>query len=244
MELNRELERMAYSQGAEYFGVADLNPALDFIRNQGGDIPASFPMAVSVGITLPAGLTEPLLNNGEDHGLMVTYDRYVYQVCNLSLDTITFNLSRKIERKGYRAMPVAASLRVPGKYLAGVFPHKLAANLAGMGWIGKSCLLITPKDGPRVRWGTVLTDAPLTAGKPLTRHCGKCKECIQACPAGALKGRHFDPSQSRGERIDVEKCELYRNNLKKITGVRSCGKCIAACPFGRPPCRRKAAPSE
>ena len=42
-----------------------------------------------------------------------------------------------------------------------VFSNKLAAHLAGLGWIGKSCLLITPQVGPRVRWVSVLTEAPL-----------------------------------------------------------------------------------
>lgn len=224
---------MAINSGANYFGAADLSPAAKFIREQGGDLPASFPAALSVGITMPSGLVEPLSLEEPEPGALFTYDRYVYQVCNLMLDTITFRLAGEIENTGHRAMPVAASLRVPGKHFAGLFSHKLAAHLAGMGWIGKSCLLITPKDGPRVRWGTVLTDVPLATDRLSERGCGGCNQCVEACPAGALKGRGFDPAEPRSARLDVEKCDEYRNRLAATTGIRTCGKCIAACPFGK-----------
>ncbi|SHI91115.1 4Fe-4S double cluster binding domain-containing protein [Desulfofundulus thermosubterraneus] len=232
-ELLAKLKELAQNGGAGYFGVADLAPATGFIREQGGDIPASFPTAVSVGIAIPAGLVEMLAVADTDPGVLVTYDRYVYQVCNLMLDQLTFNLAREIEGAGYRAMPVAASLRVPGRPFAGVFSHKLAAHLAGMGWIGKSCLLITPRDGPRVRWGTVLTDAPLPAGKPMERGCRGCTKCVEACPAGAVKGRNFNPAEPRSARLNVEKCEEYRNNMAASKGVRTCGKCLAVCPYSK-----------
>ena len=44
------------------------------------------------------------------------------------------------------------------------FPHKTAANMAGLGFIGKSVLFISNEFGPRVRLATVLTDAPLNVG--------------------------------------------------------------------------------
>jgi len=229
----KNLEQMARDQGAGYFGVADLSSAREFIREQGGELPASFPRALSVGVILPLGLVKPLVSETQDIGAFITYDRYVYQVLNLMLDTITSGLAVEIEKNGYRAMPVAASLRVPGNGIRGVFSHKLAAHLAGMGWIGKNCLLITPKDGPRVRWGTVLTDAPLIPGEPLDRGCGKCNRCVEACPAGAVKGRSFNHHEPRSERLDVDKCNDYRIKLEETSGYRACGKCLAACPFGR-----------
>lgn len=232
MNFAESVERSARRSGADYFGVADLTPVANYVREQGGQFVASYPTAVSVGIVLPAGLVEPLLLTERDNGALITYERYVYDVVNLQLDTIAFDLSKEIERAGYQAIPVAASLRVPGRHFAGTFPHKLAAHLAGLGWIGKSCLLVTPGDGPRVRWCTILTDAPLPTGKPLQRNCGKCNQCVEACPAGAIKGRSFDPEEPRSKRLDVEKCEEYRKSIKESTGVRSCGRCVAACPFG------------
>ena len=227
------LENISHGVGLDYFGVANLARALGFIRQQGGDLPASFPRAVSVGVAVPYGLTAPLLANDNDNGALMNYDWYVYKVCNPMLDQSTLRLSREIENAGYRAMPVATSLAIQDKHLAGVFSHKLAAHLAGLGWIGKNCLLINPEDGPRVRWGTVLTDAPLETGNLLERNCGKCTECAKACPPGAIHGTAFDPAEPRVKRLDVDKCNEYRNSLQSSIGAPTCGKCLAACPFGR-----------
>jgi len=232
--LYNKLSETAFASGAEYFGVADLTPAIDFIRKQGGDLPASFPRAIAVGIVMPYGLTEPLITHDQDNGALMTYDRYVYQVCSPLIDQVTMKVARKVEKAGFRTMPVVASMKIPGKHFAGVFPHKLAAHLAGLGWIGKSCLLINPVDGPRVRWGTVLTNAPLNTGTVLDKNCGQCTECVKACPANAITGRPFSPGDPRSERLDVEKCHDYRQKLLATNGTPSCGKCLAACPYGKP----------
>ena len=59
-------------------------------------------------------------------------------------------------------MPLPAAERIDNERVCATMPHKAVAYLSGFGWIGKNCLLITPDNGPRVRWTTVLTDAPLT----------------------------------------------------------------------------------
>lgn len=229
--LEARVREAAAMEGAAYFGVADLGPAAAFIREENGPLAASFPLAVVVGIAVPKTLVLALAEPEADPGILAAYDRYVYHVCTPLLERMTLKIAGLIERAGYRALPVPASQRVPGKNLCGFFSHKLAANLAGLGWVGKSSLLVTPKEGPRVRWCTVLTDAPLTAGSPLSRDCGKCNRCAEACPAGAIKGRAFDPREPRSLRVDVQKCEEYRNRLAAVHGVRTCGLCLAVCPF-------------
>jgi epoxyqueuosine reductase QueG len=103
-----------------------------------------------------------------------------------------------------------------------------AARLAGPGWIGRSCLLVTPEAGPRVRWGTVLTDADLPCGPgPIADRCGKCEACVKACPAGAFTGRAFREEEPVEVRYDRPKCRAYQQ------GVAVCGLCIAVCPHGR-----------
>jgi len=63
--------------------------------------------------------------------------------------------------------------------------------MAGLGWQGKSLLIINPKYEPRVRYATFLTDLPLTPDEPIENKCGKCKQCIKACPVGAIKNLSF-----------------------------------------------------
>jgi epoxyqueuosine reductase len=115
--------------------------------------------------------------------------------------------------------------------LTGVFPHKLAANMAGLGWIGKSALLITPEHGPRVRWGTVLTDAPLEMGVPMDEMCSDCCECVNACPAHAFTGQAFDKPRPRSEIFTAEACDHYLRKREALH--RACGICVYVCPFGR-----------
>ena len=86
--------------------------------------------------------------------MAVNYHHHAYQVINQQLDLMVSRLSREIQKKGYQALPIPASERYDDERICAVFSHKLAAHLAGQGWIGKSCLLVTTEAGPRVRWIT------------------------------------------------------------------------------------------
>jgi epoxyqueuosine reductase QueG len=116
-----------------------------------------------------------------------------------------------------------------------MFSHKMAAHLAGLGWIGKSCLLITPQVGPRVRWVSVLTDAPLeVTGEPMVEQCGSCQECVEICPVQAFTGRPFREEEPREMRYDAGKCDRYFRKMKEKNGdLAICGLCLYVCPHGR-----------
>ena len=174
MDLDGELKSCALGRGADYFGVADLVSARDFIRAQGGDRVAQYPRAVSIGIALQDSLVD-LLPEREEYAAAMLYRHNGYDVVNTALDQIALAVANTIQRAGYRALPSPASKRASDEKIAGVISNKLPAHLAGLGWIGKSCLLVTPDHGPRVRWVTVLTDAPLApTGTPMEERCGTC----------------------------------------------------------------------
>ncbi len=186
MDLAGELKSCALLRGADYFGVADLASAHAFILEQGGERIARYPRAVTIGIALQDSLVN-LLPEREDYAAAMLYRHNSYDVVNLALDQIALAVANIIQRAGYGALPVPASKRASDEKIAGVFSQKLAAHLAGLGWIGKSCLLVTPDHGPRVRWVTVLTDAPLKpTGSPMEQRCGKCTQCTDACPKKAI----------------------------------------------------------
>ncbi len=231
--LQRELEGRAKTMGVGFFGVADLTPAQEAIVGQGGEFLAGFARAISLGIGLAAGIVDELPRHKE-RAVARTYDYFVYTVINQSLDRIALQMNAALEKQGHRTLPVPTSQRVDEENLLGLFSHKLAARLAGLGWIGKSSLLITPQMGPRVRLTTVLSDASLIAGEPLPDQCGDCPLCIEACPTQALTGRAFHPGEPRETRIDVHRCDAYRLHLKdQVTGVKTCGMCIYICPYGK-----------
>jgi len=239
LKLWKDISNLADSAGIDFIGVADLSSALPFIREQGGDVIDGFPLAVSIGIRLPDPIVD-MLPKRFNRAVAVNYRNHAYTIVNQRLDAFTSRLAGFIQREGYRVLPIPAAERSSGDYQSGdeklsaVFSHKLAAHLSGFGWIGKSCLLVTPKYGPRVRWSTVLTDAPLKAtGKPIKRKCGKCRECVDICPAKAFTGREFDPQESREMRYDAKKCQDYHKKMETKIGLPVCGMCLYVCPSGR-----------
>lgn len=155
-----------------------------------------------------------------------------YRSINRLIDDATTKIALEIEKSGYRAYPVGASQSVPGDY-TGVFQHKTAARLSGMGWIGKSAMLVTPEHGPRVRFGTVLTDMELpVSGFVEENKCGICRECVDTCPAGAISGRNWEEGIARVDFFDAEKCSNHMKKAYQDIGRGAvCGLCIKSCPF-------------
>jgi epoxyqueuosine reductase len=233
MDPDTDLPALVRSLGADYYGVADLAAAEDFIRSQGGDRVTGYPRAVTIGIRLPDPLVDALADCTDRVGAQL-YRHSAYDTVNLELDRIALRVANAIQRDGYRVFPVPASKRASDEKIAGVFSQKLAAHLAGLGWIGKSCLLVTPDHGPRVRWVTVLTDAPLApTGGPMEQRCGKCTECVDICPVHAFTGRPFQKDEDREARFDAAACDRYFRTLEAAGGPAVCGLCLYVCPHGR-----------
>ena len=232
MQLDYKIRIMAEHEGADFFGVADLSSAKDMIKDQGGSVCVKYPKAVSIGIKLPQTIVDELPNR-DNPAVAVNY-RHAYDITNLRLDLLTSKLGSIIQQDGHKALPVPASKRTDNKRICAVFSHKLAANLAGLGWIGKSCLLVTPEAGPRVRWATVLTDAPLiVTGEPMEVQCGECNECVEICPVSAFTGKPFRENEPREARYNAKKCEEYLYNADEDSEGTVCGLCIYICPHGK-----------
>jgi epoxyqueuosine reductase len=225
------LERVAKELGADLFGIADVTIAQDFVCNQGGEYLRKFSRALSIGIRLLDAVVDELYRH-EDPAVIFTYTA-LYNSVNSRLDHVGLLLAKKIQERGYQAYAVPASQTVDSDKLIGVFSHKLAANLAGVGWIGKSCLLITPSYGPRVRFATILTDAPLKAGSSIGERCDDCRKCIDICPTKAFTAASFNPSEPREVRFKAHLCRNYREKREEELGEGLCGLCVYICPYGR-----------
>jgi len=229
--LQMELERTAKELGADLSGVADLTEAQGFICEQGGESLRGFPRAVSIGMRLLDAVVDGL-HRHEDRATIFSY-RALYNSVNSRLDDIALQVAREIQEEGHRAYPVPASQTISTEKMIGVISHKLAAHLSGLGWIGKSCLLITPSYGPRVRLATVLTDAPLKSGCPIDERCGKCRDCVDICPVKAIRGVPFLPSAPRHVRFNARLCRDYTEKRKERLGEGLCGLCVYVCPYGQ-----------
>ena len=227
-----DLAQYAIELGADLFGVADLTLARDFVLAQGGEHIAAYPRAISFAIRLVDGIVNELFRH-EDPVAIHTY-RGLYNTVNRRLDRISLMIAKRIQKAGFQVYPIF-NIVINPRRLMGSISHKLAAHLAGLGWIGKSCLLITPDYGPRIRWGTVLTNAPLTptSSDPIPRRCGDCQECVDICPPRAFTGVPFNPSEPRDVRFRAHLCKQYTDRRQESLGEGICGLCVYICPYGR-----------
>lgn len=233
MELDGKVRELAEAMGADFYGVADLSLAYRDILTQGGPVIAEFPWAISIGIALVDSIVDQLPQRA-DRAVAMSYRHHCYDLVNQRLDHIASRLTSVLQHGGYRALPVPATQTVDDKRLCGVFSNKMGAHLAGLGWIGKSCLLVTPEVGPRVRWATVLTDTPLeVTGEPMDERCGECQQCVDICPPGAFTGQPFREEEPRDVRFKAHKCKQYFTEMEETTGLSVCGLCLYVCPHGR-----------
>jgi len=109
------------------------------------------------------------------------------------------------------------------------------AAQAGIGWHGKSTMLIDPRLGTWFFLGEILTTLDLPPDDPQPDRCGKCERCISACPTGAITAPH---------RLDARRCISYLTielkgsipvKLRPLIGNRifGCDDCLDACPWNR-----------
>jgi epoxyqueuosine reductase len=106
---------------------------------------------------------------------------------------------------------------------------------AGIGWHGKSTMLIDPQLGTWFFLGEILTTLELPADEAQPSRCGTCVRCITACPTGAITEAH---------RLDARRCISYLTielkgsiplELRPLIGARiyGCDDCLDACPWNR-----------
>lgn len=159
-----------------------------------------------------------------------------YGRANVMLNQLSQRIAGHLESEGHSAHPIASSKRVDFKHILGEFPHKTGAVHSGLGWIGRSSLLISKDFGPRVRLGTVLTNVPLgtpSAVPALKTHCGSCSRCVEACPAQAITGAAWQPGRPRKELMDAKTCDDWKiKHYPEFSGM-VCGVCVSVCPHGQ-----------
>jgi epoxyqueuosine reductase QueG len=184
------------------------------------------PYAVSLGIPLSKTVVSSI-RSGPTH----TYFHH-YRTTNAYLDNAAIRLMLFIENHGYNAVYVPASQTVDQKGIRGLFSHKMAATLAGLGGIGQNALFLSNEYGPALRLSTVLTDYPLQTGFMEINPCTNCGVCVKACPSGALTGTQWYPGIAREELVDARKCSVYMKKAYQTIGRGAvCGICMAVCPL-------------
>jgi epoxyqueuosine reductase QueG len=152
MQFENIIRKIIEEECEDYFlGIADLSSTKNDIIEQYDSFFTEYPRAISIGITMPCITPDELISE----------NTRVYKETNCQLNHITTHLSSLLQQKGYKTLSVPKAKQMNDEKFISI--HKLAANLADLGQIEKSGLLVTPEVGSGVNWGTVLTDAPIEA---------------------------------------------------------------------------------
>jgi epoxyqueuosine reductase QueG len=204
--------------GANVVGIA---ASKDFTSAPDGAKPNDvLPECRSV-IVLAAAMPKEILSNTIDY----TASR------NAKIKEMTAmakTVEKRITKDGHKAKAISAiggkSIEVDGKKnFHGHISLKHAAELAGLGVIGKNYLLTNPIYGNLLWFSAVLTDADLTPNEKLDyQFCGNCNLCVEACPVGSL-----DNPASFGR----NECRKFFKTVNGKLEIQ-CYRCRTICPHG------------
>ena len=117
-----------------------------------------------------------------------------------------------------------------GPALGGDVNYPLLAMRAGLGWIGRHGMLISPSNGPSQRIAVVYTsiqNLPIrtaNAHEWIPEYCDSCNRCVSACPQAAIYPAAA-ATASGEEHIDFTKCAVA------FSRTMGCSVCIRDCPF-------------
>lgn len=204
-------------------GFADLTRISEEARD-------SMRFAVSIGVALnPSVVAE--IRNGPTAKYYSEYCRV-----NALLWRLAKHCANLITGCGYHAIPKEPTgVGIDTGTQSTVLPHKTVATRAGLGWIGKSALLITQEYGSALRITTVLTDAELQTASPVNdSFCGDCVSCVESCPGRAASGKDWNINSRRDSFFDAFACaEAAREQALAQIGIDDsiCGICISVCPW-------------
>lgn len=223
--IESELREKLTGSGAGLVGFADV-----------GEISSLADKKFKRGISVAVPLNKTIVSENLDGPTQDYYNEYK-RVMAL-LNELGRTAASILAGRGFGAVILDPSGDLDLERLTTPLPHKAVATTAGLGWIGKNGVLVTKEYGPSVMLVSILTDAELTAGRPVDESlCGSCTACADACPAGAINGVAWQRGMEREVLLDAFLCEKVAEERGKNVGVSPdetvCGVCISACPLSR-----------
>ena len=195
------------------------------------------------GISIGKKLDDGIIENLKDGPTLEYYHHYNF--VNHELAELTGKIDSDLQLEKINSKPIVPTISLRSKeneeYLKSLtydISHKMVATRAGLGWIGKTDLLISRQFGPRLRLVTILLEKdPGCSAKPIEKSkCGDCSICVSKCPAKAANGMLWNTNIHRDLFFNAFKCrEMCGKLAKQMLNIdeRICGLCVNACPIGK-----------
>jgi len=238
VDVLEELRQIAAHHGA-VLGVTDMAPFPEVAATMQRRIDEGLSASLTFTYKDPRKATEPsrsfpwgrsivvvalpYLTDGDGPGER-TVARFADGDRYAALSLLAEEIARDLERAGWRAETVIDDDRLV---------DRAAAVRAGIGWWGKSTMVLTPGAGPWILIGSVVTDAVLPVGVPMRRTCGTCVACIPACPTGAIVALGVLDSRWCIAAIFQSRGDIPRDLRHAAAGrIYGCDDCLTACPPG------------
>jgi len=212
-----ELARIAKSYGAAAIGTARIEDILNGFPSLSRELTSGLHTGISVAVRLSGRILDEIT----DRPTRLYFHHY--RRLNHLLDLTAHSITALLLEDGYEAVPIPASQTIDWQNQTGHLSHKAIAVKAGLGWLGRNNLLVTPAWGAQVRLVTVLTDAEFDEDRMVENDCGNCRACVEVCPAGALGETYRD--------YDRDGCLIKMKEMCKMAGIGHyiCGICVKAC---------------
>lgn len=250
--LTEEVRELALREGAFLFGVAGVDR---FEGAPRGHHPAEIVKGARTVITFAIPQVEQVSDWEEmfqDSELLgpdirrnmlqnYLYREVNYNFINHRLDQIAHRLALHLQARGFRSTLFPATFgpayeefqhMMPG--WMGLFSQRHAAVRAGLGEFGLNNVVVTPQYGPRVRFNSVITQAPLRVSPLLQEKVclgTECNICVDRCGGQAISLLpSFDEKEVWLNPVSRTDKPLCRKRRKEVFCY---GRCLQVCPVGR-----------
>ena len=230
----------ALAAGADLAGVTHARPLLDSRKRlelsdssglRGGlhftygdphtstDVSQTFPWARSLLVVGRSYLGDAPVS--DESGAVVarfaTADHYA------PLRAILSELADQLRSQGARAEPLVDDNRLVDRG---------AALRAGLGWRGRSTMVLAPGVGPWALLGSLVTDLDLEESPPTSRSCGTCHDCIPACPTLAITPVGVDATRCIAAWLQAPGTIPLWIRPYVERRIYGCDDCLDVCPPG------------
>ncbi|MFN9704181.1 MAG: tRNA epoxyqueuosine(34) reductase QueG [Planctomycetota bacterium] len=104
---------------------------------------------------------------------------------------------------------------------------------AGIGFLAKSAMVISPTHGPYLQLAELLTAEDLPPDPPAPGSCGTCTACLQACPTGAITAPFEIDARRCLSYTTIEQRGFVAPELRAAQGewFFGCDVCLEVCPY-------------